>query len=83
MLGVKVGKIGLGVGRRRVTVDAAAEGALPGWHAAEPDSTHRWTDGDAVLPIDLSGWGGAPVFLDIEVAAVGPFPAVKAAALAA
>ncbi len=88
-LGVLVGRISLGVGRRRRTVQpAACPGPLAGWHATEGGSPHRWTDGDAALPIDLSAWSRTPVLLDVEVIRAGPYPAepapvAGAAALAA
>ena len=78
VLGVLVGRIGLGIGRRRIEADAVGfAGAPSGWHAPEAGSRHRWTDGDAALPIDLSACKGAPAFLSIEVASVAPCAATE------
>jgi antigen 43 len=71
-LGVKVGRIAVSQGRRRIGSDAhLTRPALPGWH--ETEGGCRWTSGDAMLPIDPGPAEGGPLFLDIEVVAAGPY----------
>ncbi len=71
-LGLSIGRIGVGIGRRRRPfVEHLQASALGGWHAIEPGACSRWTNGDAVLPVDLSD--GEPAFLDIEVCQAGPY----------
>jgi len=71
-LGVLVGRIDLGIGRKRQAIDAHVAGPLAGWQAPETAAA-RWTDGDALLPIDLATLKGRPVFLDIELLQAGPY----------
>jgi hypothetical protein len=79
-LGVKVGRIGLGIGRNRLAVETHLSAQpLQGWHALERASTGRWTNGDAVLPLDLAALKGRPVFLDIQVLKAGPYAAKSGA----
>lgn len=72
VLGVRVGRIGMRQDRRHVVADVHLKTEeLPGWHALDcPDG--RWTDGNALLPIDASLSSGGPVFIDIEVLSSGP-----------
>ena len=73
-LGVLVGRIGISEGRRRVMSTAhLAEAALSGWHGLEHQASCRWTNGCALIPVDLSWSEGRPVFLDIEVVDAGPY----------
>ena len=73
-LGILIGKLGLGLGRRRIPVDAhLATDSLSGWYSLEgAAATARWTNGNAVLPIDFSLLQGRPAFIDIEVVDAGP-----------
>ena len=73
-LGVLVSKIGVSEGRRRVmsTVHLTST-PLPGWHGLEDQASCRWTNGHALIPVDLSWSEGRPVFLDIEVMSAGPY----------
>ena len=72
-LGVLVGKIGVSEGRRRVmSMVHLTSVALPGWHDLEDQASYRWTNGHALIPVDLSSSEGRPVFLDIEVIGAGP-----------
>ena len=59
-LGVQVvGAVVLKGREQRWITDHLAGAALAGWHALEaPDSTGRWTDGDAVLPVGLTDGTG-------------------------
>ncbi len=84
-LGVLVGRIGLGIGRRRIALEAhLSPAALDGWHGVEAGSPYRWTRGHAALPLEPSMLGDEPAFLDIEVMHAGPYLApAPAAALAA
>ena len=73
-LGVLVGRIGISEGRRRVMSTAhLTEAALPGWHGLEDQASCRWTNGNALIPVDLSWSEGRPVFLDVEVVDAGPY----------
>ena len=73
-LGVLVGRIGISEGRRRVMSTAhLTEAALTGWHGLEDQASCRWTNGNALIPVDLSWSEGRPVFLDIEVVDAGPY----------
>ncbi len=73
-LGVLVGRIGISEGRRRVMSTAhLTEAALTGWHGLEDQASCRWTNGCALIPVDLSWSEGRPVFLDIEVVDAGPY----------
>ena len=74
-LGVNVGRISLGIGQARLAVDTHLSEPLQGWHAPETGSAGRWTNGDALLPLDLAALKGRPVFLDIQVLAAGPYAA--------
>ncbi len=82
-LGVLVGVIGLDTGLGRSATVAADFADANGWHGAELASAYRWTNGDAVLPLSLSGATGATVVLDVEVIHAGPYPATQAIARAA
>ena len=81
-LGVLIGTIGLDLGFGRKTMAAADLAIAPrGWHAAE--ASCRWTDGDAVLPLNLSAATGDSVAFDLEVINAGPYSAKRAIARAA
>ena len=79
-LGVLVGQIGISEGGRRVlsTVHLTTE-AFSGWHVLEGQAS-RWTNGNALIPVDLSWSEGRPVFLDVEVVHAGPYPLAALAA---
>lgn len=83
VLGVLVGKIGLGIGRRRIEMEAASFAGASGWHAPEAGARCRWTDGDAVLPLDLSACRSGPALLSVELLSFGPHVAAEPPALAA
>jgi hypothetical protein len=83
VLGVLVGKIGLGIGRRRIETEAGSFAGASGWHAPEAGARCRWTDGDAVLPLDLSACRSAPALLSVELLSFGPHVAAEPPALAA
>jgi antigen 43 len=75
-LGVLVGEIGITTGRKRQPVRDHLEGAkIPGWHDLDPGAALRWTNGKALLPINLEPFKGTQVYLDIRVIAGGPYPA--------
>jgi autotransporter passenger strand-loop-strand repeat protein len=70
-LGVLVGQMALWYGRKRNPVDAhlmATE--LEGWFGRGPEEPHRWTAGNAELPITTSD---KPALLEIEILAAGPY----------
>ena len=63
----------LGLAIRNLTVDGAttADEALgEGWHARAPGRDHRWTDGDAALPLGLT--------VGFEATALARYPVVQA-----
>ena len=73
-LGVLVGRIGLGAGRRRVALTAHLDAAAaPGWHRMEQGASCRWTDGDAALALPLDRLEGKSGCLDIQVLGAGPY----------
>jgi hypothetical protein len=77
-LGVLVGRIDLGIGRKRVAVNAhLSHDSLEGWHIPEAGSASRWTAGNAILPLELGTLKGRPVFLDIELLQAGPYLAAS------
>ena len=53
VLGVALTRIAIRQGTRFSVVAAGDSRLKEGFHAPEPDSGLRWTDGDAVLPADL------------------------------
>ena len=80
-LGVLVGRIGISEGRRRVlSTMHLTDTALSGWHGLEDQASCRWTNGEALVPVDLAWSEGRPVFLDIEVIGAGPYPLAALAA---
>ena len=80
-LGVLIGRIGISEGRRRVVSTMhLTNAALSGWHGLEDQASCRWTNGEALVPVDLSWSEGRPVFLDIEVVGAGPYPLAALAA---
>ena len=73
-LGVKVGRVGVGEGCGRLMSDLhLTSPTLPGWHVMEDQAVCRWTNGNAVLPVNLSWSEDRPVFLEIEVVSAGPY----------
>lgn len=72
-LGVLVGKIQVWEAEKTHSIDVHfATDELPGW-ANRENGEHRWTTGDAVLPLaDLRP--GEVVMLSIEILAGGPYP---------
>lgn len=73
VLGVLVSRIDLRMGRNKVADGMPAMGTGTGWHAAEPNSPHRWTNGNAFVPVDLQVLDGRPALLDVEVIQAGPY----------
>jgi hypothetical protein len=82
-LGVLVGEISLHEGRRKTTqrTHLTAQ-TLSGWHGLEAAS-HRWTDGQASLAVDLSKLRGPAAILEIQVVQAGPYRLAEPAAVAA
>ncbi|MBE7209543.1 MAG: Hint domain-containing protein [Gluconacetobacter diazotrophicus] len=79
VLGVQVGEVSVTDGRRRRDSHAhLATPVLAGWHAVE-HGTRRWTNGHALLPVDLAPAEGRPVLLTLEITAAGPYLAEAAA----
>jgi antigen 43 len=82
-LGVLVGEISLHEGRRKTTLRTHLTAqALPGWYGLER-AAHRWTDGKASLPVDLTKLRGPAVILEIQVVQAGPYRLAEPAAVAA
>ncbi|MCQ8279625.1 Hint domain-containing protein [Acetobacteraceae bacterium KSS8] len=80
-LGVQIGRIGFSsAAERGVSALHLQARPLAGWHDPEAGGTRRWTDGDAVLPIDASASGESALFLDVEVVSAGPYRTVAQAA---
>ena len=52
-LGVAVRRIVLAQPRQQCAIDADATSLIDGYHAFEPDSGIRWTDGNAAIPAEL------------------------------
>jgi antigen 43 len=75
-LGVLVGRVTLRDEFTEARFQAHLSPAqLGGWHAREGVAPHRWTDGNAALPVDLSMFICHEVDLNIEVVHAGPFAA--------
>lgn len=75
-LGVCVGQITLIMGNNRQTVTTHLEADhLPGWHAKE-DGPARWTDGNALLPLGVTGQLCLQA-LDIEILSTGRYPVTQ------
>ncbi|QHI96159.1 hypothetical protein GT348_07895 [Aristophania vespae] len=74
-LGVLVGKVELWVGGREIDVTAHLErDNLPGWSVVEA-GPHRWTMGDAFLPLpECYVPEGERMLLSIQLEAGGPYP---------
>jgi hypothetical protein len=82
-LGVLVGAISLHEGRRKTTLRTHLTAqALPGWYGLERAS-HRWTDGQASLPVDMTKLRGPAAILEIQVVQAGPYRLAEPAAVAA
>lgn len=73
-LGVLVGDISLFASRRTTKLTAHLSlSNLSGWHEVE-SSRYRWTDGNAVLPLQSSGmFVREPSILSIQVVSSGPY----------
>jgi hypothetical protein len=73
-LGVLVSAIKLGgqTGSGAVQPHLSAK-TLAGWHPVEDGADARWTNGTAILPVDLSAFGAMPVRLQVELAHAGPY----------
>ncbi|WP_048846452.1 Hint domain-containing protein [Tanticharoenia sakaeratensis] len=69
-LGVLVGAVTLWSGDESRAVDTHLTGDHDGWAGREPGA-HRWTTGDAFLPLEESMRDGA--LLSVEVQAGGPY----------
>jgi antigen 43 len=69
-LGVLVGAVTLWSGDESRAVDTHLTGDHDGWAGREPGA-HRWTTGDAFLPLEESMRDG--VLLSVEVQAGGPY----------
>jgi antigen 43 len=85
MLGVRVGRITCRTGDEHTSLNMhQSDTAMSGWHSIECGSLSRWTDGDAVLPLDLSVFPIQTAFLlDIEIVAGGPYPATGSVSVTA
>jgi hypothetical protein len=80
-LGVLVGEIILHNGRRKDAVKAhLMVDQLPGWFAPEAED-RRWTNGNASLPVAISGLT-RPAILEIEILGAGPYLAMPGQAAA-
>lgn len=78
-LGVRIGEIRVLDGRCQTVVrDHLVNTDLAGWHAIEP-GTGRWTDGGALLPVEL---GDGPALVELQLVAAGPYRAAAEPRLA-
>ena len=66
-LGVAVRRIVLAEQRRRQTIEADAASLSDGYHPFEADSQIRWTDGDAVVPVELFARMSGPGMLMLHL----------------
>jgi len=72
-LGVLVGDVSLFASRQTVSLTAHLSlSNLSGWHGLE-SSTYRWTDGDAMLPLQSGNSSREPGILSIQVVSSGPY----------
>jgi hypothetical protein len=73
MLGVLVGEIAVHAGRRRIKADGHLICPdLPGWFSLD-DAAHRWTDGNATLPVALDPRCAHAAVLEIQIVQAGPY----------
>ncbi|OYV30334.1 MAG: hypothetical protein B7Z81_14390 [Acidocella sp. 20-61-6] len=47
--------------------------SLAGWHEMESNSSFRWTNGNAALPVDLTFLNGHFGTLHVEIVHAGPY----------
>jgi hypothetical protein len=72
-LGVLVGNMTLHDGREKIEIDGHLAGAdLPGWFGVESHA-HRWTNGNAELPVALNTLRAPSAMLEIQVVHAGPY----------
>jgi hypothetical protein len=72
-LGVLVGGMTLHDGRRKINLDGHLAGAdLPGWFGFD-DPAHRWTNGNAELPVELGKLRAPAAMLEIQIVQAGPY----------
>jgi hypothetical protein len=73
-LGVLVGHITCHNGTTTMNVTGhLADDSLAGWHAMESGSQARWTNGNALLPVDITRAPDASFMLSVEVLNGGPY----------
>jgi hypothetical protein len=73
-LGVLVGGIVCEDGHHRTSIYTHLScSSLDGWHAPEPGSPFRWTNGNAMLPAEIMARQHGPLLLSIEVVHGGPY----------
>lgn len=79
VLGVALTKIAIRQ-ETRFAVVAAKDGRLAdGFHALEPDSGLRWTNGDAVLPAELLDGFEGPMEVVLHIGCTTRYPLLSAA----
>nr|WP_294529615.1 Hint domain-containing protein [uncultured Rhodopila sp.] len=79
VLGVALTKIAIRQ-ETRFTIVAAKDGRLAeGFHALEPDSGLRWTNGDAVLPTELFDGFEGPMEVVLHIGCTTRYPLLSAA----
>jgi hypothetical protein len=66
-LGVAVRRVLVRRGSKFRVIEAENPGLELGFHEFEADSRFRWTDGDAVLPVELFADFGAPAMLTLQL----------------
>jgi hypothetical protein len=72
-LGVQVGEITLHDGRQRINLDGHLAGAdLPGWFGLDHPA-HRWTNGNAELPLTPDTLRAPAAILEIRIVQAGPY----------
>jgi hypothetical protein len=74
LLGIALSRIDLCQGRRLDVVDAADARLQQGFHAFEPDIPLRWTNGNAVLPIELFNAFDGPLQVTLHIAGSTQYP---------
>ncbi len=73
-LGVLVGDITIESGAERLAITAHLTPiSLAGWHEMESNSSFRWTNGNAALPVDLTCLNGDFGTLQVEIVHAGPY----------
>jgi hypothetical protein len=77
-LGVLVGEIALHEGRGKAAIRTHLDAEhLDGWFAQET-AAHRWTNGKALLPVNLAN-PHVPAILEIQIVNAGPYQVAPAA----